>query len=139
MADVLHITVLTPERSVLDEDVFSVTAPGAAGYLGILKNHAPLITSLVPGKLTVKNLRQEPTVYAIGGGFLEVTNNRVTILADTLEALDEIDLAEAQEARKRAERRLGDAKGAVEKEMVAADLARIENRISVKRNPAPSV
>jgi hypothetical protein len=72
MADALHITVLTPERAVLDEDVYSVTAPGAAGYLGILRNHAALITSLVPGKLTVKDLRQQPTVYAIGGGFLEV-------------------------------------------------------------------
>ncbi|MDZ4804903.1 MAG: ATP synthase F1 subunit epsilon, partial [Candidatus Eisenbacteria bacterium] len=104
MNEALHITVLTPERAVLDQDVYSVTAPGAAGYLGILRNHAALITSLVPGKLTVKDVRQQPTVYAISGGFLEVANNRVTVLADTLLAVDDIDLASAQEARKVAER-----------------------------------
>jgi len=139
MADALHITVLTPERAVLDEDVYSVTAPGAAGYLGILKNHAALITSLVPGKLTVKDLRQQPTVYAIGGGFLEVAHNRVTVLADTLEAVEEIDLAEAQEARKAAQRRLDVARTPADKEQAQADLARQENRVHVKRNPGPSV
>jgi F-type H+-transporting ATPase subunit epsilon len=139
MADALHITVLTPERAVLDQDVYSVTAPGAAGYLGILKNHAALITSLVPGKLTVKDLRQQPTVYAIGGGFLEVAHNRVTVLADTLEAVEEIDLADAQEARKAAQRRLEAARTPADREQAQAELARHENRIHVKRNPGPSV
>ena len=139
MADILHITVLTPERAVLDQDVYSVTAPGAAGYLGILKNHAALITSLVPGKLTVKDIRQQATVYAISGGFLEVANNQVTVLADTLEAVDDINLADAQEARKLAERHVEAAKSPVDREAAVADLARIQNRISVKRNPGPSV
>jgi len=139
MSEVLHITVLTPERAVLDEDVYSVTAPGAAGYLGILKNHAALITSLVPGKLTVKDMRQQPTVYAISGGFLEVANNKVTVLADTLLAVDEIDLADAQESRKLAERRRDAARTPVDKEQAEADLARIENLIRVKRSPGPSV
>ncbi|TPW17524.1 MAG: F-type H+-transporting ATPase subunit epsilon [bacterium] len=139
MSDALHITVLTPERAVLDEDVYSVTAPGAAGYLGILKNHAALITSLVPGKLTVKNLRQQPTVYAVSGGFLEVANNKVTVLADTLLAVDEIDLADVQECRKQAERRREAARTPHDKEQAEADLARIENLIRIKRHPEPSV
>lgn len=139
MSDALHITVLTPERAVLDLDVYSVTAPGAAGYLGILKNHAALITSLVPGKLTVKDLRQQPTVYAISGGFLEVANNKVTVLADTLEVVDDINLADAQEARKVIQRRLETAKTPVDREQAEADLARVENQIRVKRNPGPSV
>jgi len=139
MNEALHITVLTPERAVLDQDVYSVTAPGAAGYLGILRNHAALITSLVPGKLTVKDVRQQPTVYAISGGFLEVANNRVTVLADTLLAVDDIDLASAQEARKVAERRRDAAETPVDKEQAEADLARIENLIKVKRHPEPSV
>ncbi len=139
MSDALHITVLTPERAVLDLDVYSVTAPGASGYLGILKNHAALITSLVPGKLTVKDLRQQPTVYAISGGFLEVANNKVTVLADTLEVVDDINLADAQEARKVVQRRLEAAKTPVDREQAEADLARIENQIRVKRNPGPSV
>ena len=139
MSDALHITVLTPERAVLDLDVYSVTAPGAAGYLGILKNHAALITSLVPGKLTVKDLRQQPTVYAISGGFLEVANNKVTVLADTLEVVDDINLADAQEARKVIQRRLEAVKTPVDREQAEADLARVENQIRVKRNPGPSV
>ena len=139
MNEALHITVLTPERAVLDQDVYSVTAPGAAGYLGILRNHAALITSLVPGKLTVKDVRQQPTVYAISGGFLEVANNRVTVLADTLEAVDDINLANAQEARKLAERRLEIAGSPFDREQAQADLARIENLIRVKRHPEPSV
>lgn len=139
MSDVLHITVLTPERAVLDEDVYSVTAPGAAGYLGILKNHAALITSLIPGKLTVKDMRQQPTVYAISGGFLEVANNKVTVLADTLEAVEDINLADAQECRKQVERRLQAARTPMDKEQAEAELARVENQIRVKRNPGPSV
>jgi hypothetical protein len=69
--DVLHLTVLTPERGVLDQDVYSVTVPGAQGYLGILKDHAPLISSTVPGKLTVKDVGGKPSVYAVGAGFVE--------------------------------------------------------------------
>lgn len=139
MADELHLTVLTPERSVLEATVYSVTAPGAGGYLGILKNHAPLITSLIPGKLTVKDLQEKPTVYAIGGGFLEVAANRVIILADTLDELEEIDLGEAMEARTWAERKLREAQTPVNRELAAGELARIQNQIFVKRNPGPSV
>lgn len=139
MADGLHLTVLTPERAVLDEPVYSVTAPGSGGYLGILNNHAPLITSLVPGKLTVKDLQQRATVYAIGGGFLEVASNKVIILADTLDEIDDIDLGETMEARSWAERKLRDAQTPLEKEMAAEELARVKNQLWVKRNPGPSV
>ena len=139
MAAGLHLTVLTPERAVLEMDVYSLVAPGAAGYLGVLKNHAPLITTLVPGKLTVKDPSGTPAVYAVGGGFMEISNNQVTILADTMESAEEIDMEQAIEARDWALRRLKQEIPPTDKEEAAAALARNLNRIRVKRDPSPSV
>ncbi len=139
MAEGFHLTVLTPERAVLEEEVHSIVAPGSAGYLGVLRNHAPLITTLVPGKLTVKDTDHTPQVYAIGGGFLEVSRNRVTVLADTLEAVDEIDLDDAMRTRDFALTLTKTAKTPAEHEHGETLLARSINRIRVKRNPGPSV
>jgi F-type H+-transporting ATPase subunit epsilon len=139
MADGFHLTVLTPERMVLEQDVYSIVAPGSAGYLGVLRNHAPLITTLVPGKLTVKDLGQKPTVYAIGGGFLEVSRNHVTILADTLESPEEIDLDDALRNRDLAEKRLRGAHEGPDRDLAQDLLDRSLNRIRVKRDPSPSV
>lgn len=139
MADGFHLSVLTPERAVLDQEVFSIVAPGTLGYLGVLRNHAPLITTLVPGKLTVKDLSHKAHVYAVGGGFMEVARNKVTILADTLESADEIDLKQAMESRDWAQRRLTQSMPPTDKEEAAAALARALNRIRIKRDPGPSV
>jgi len=139
MAEGFHLTVLTPEKAVLEMEAWSIVAPGSAGYLGVLRNHAPLITTLVPGKLTVKDLQQKPQVFAIGGGFLEVSRNHVTILADTLENPDEIDLADAMESKDYAEKRLKAAENPAEREEYQALLDRSLNRIRVKRDPSPSV
>ncbi len=139
MAEGLHLTVLTPERAVLEMDVYSLVAPGAGGYLGVMKNHAPLITTLIPGKLTVKDPSGAPTVYAVGGGFMEISNNRVTILADSMESAAEIDLTQATEERDRAQARLRDNLPAGDREEAEAELARAQNRIRVKRDPSPSV
>ena len=139
MAEGFHLTVLTPERMVLEMDVYSIVAPGSAGYLGVLRNHAPLITTLVPGKLTVKDLGQKPQVFAIGGGFLEVSRNHVTILADTLESPEDIDLDDALKTREFAEKKLRAAREPAEREEAQELLDRSVNRIRVKRDPSPSV
>jgi F-type H+-transporting ATPase subunit epsilon len=139
VAEGLHLTVLTPERAVLEQDVYSVTAPGSAGYLGILRNHAPLITTLVPGKLTVKDLSHKPQVYAIGGGFLEVSRNHVTILADTLETPEEIDLNDALAQKEHYEKRARSHDHPAEREEAELQVERAINRIRVKRDPSPSV
>lgn len=99
----LRVEVVTGEREVLVEDnVDMVVAPGVEGQLGILPQHAPLITTMVPGELRIVKGDNEETL-AIGGGFLQVGPDRVMILADSAERSEEIDIARAEEARRRAE------------------------------------
>jgi F-type H+-transporting ATPase subunit epsilon len=100
------LSVVTPEKPLIDQEARSIIAPGSEGYLGILTDHAPLITALIPGKLTVTDLSNKELFYALSGGFLEVSHNIVTILADAIEPVDKIDLTRAQEAEKRARERL---------------------------------
>jgi F-type H+-transporting ATPase subunit epsilon len=100
------LAVVTPERPVIDQEARSIIAPGSEGYLGILTDHAPLITALIPGKLSVTDQSNHETFYAISGGFLEVSHNVVTILADAIEPIEKIDVTRAQEAEKRARERL---------------------------------
>ncbi|MCX8035741.1 MAG: ATP synthase F1 subunit epsilon [Candidatus Sumerlaeia bacterium] len=81
-----RLQIVTAERMVFDEDVTSIIAPGTVGYLGVLAHHAPLLTTLEPGRLTVRrgdHVRQ----YRISAGFLEVRNNVATILCDSLESV----------------------------------------------------
>jgi F-type H+-transporting ATPase subunit epsilon len=130
MAETFHLSLLTPEKSFLEAEVTSIIAPGSEGYLGVLAHHAPLITALIPGKLTVKSEAGE-TVYAISGGFLEVSDNKATILADALEAPEAIDVARARRARERAEERLKDIGGKIDAARAEGALARAINRIRI--------
>ena len=99
------LTIVTAEREVFSEDVDSLVAPGIEGQLGILPNHAPLMTQLQPGEMTVRSGNDE-NVLIVTGGFLEVLENKVTILADTAEMDVAIDLERAEEALKRAAERV---------------------------------
>ncbi len=128
-----RLTVLTQEKTTVDETVSSVTAPGTEGYLGILRDHAPLVTQLMPGKLTVKDLDGNETVYAVSGGFLEVSHNTVTLLADALEKGSEIDLARAEAAEKRARERLVKREG-VDFDRAELALKRALNRERVRKS-----
>ena len=98
----IRCEIVTQERIVYAEDVDMVVAPGKDGVLGILPHHSPLLTTLQYGELLVRKAGQEQS-FAIGGGILEVTPTKVTVLADAAEHADEIDTNRAQEARKRAE------------------------------------
>jgi len=100
-----RLDIVTAERVVFSEDVDEVIAPGVEGQLGILPHHAPLMTTIVPGELVIKQAGQELSMV-ITGGFVEVRPDRVIILADAAERVEEIDIARAEEAKRRAEERL---------------------------------
>jgi F-type H+-transporting ATPase subunit epsilon len=107
LPDSIELIIVTPERQLLRESVLEVTLPGADGQLGVLPGHAPLITELGIGELTYRAKGGgEAGPLAILRGFAEVLGDRVTVLAETAERPEEIDVARAEEARKRAEQRL---------------------------------
>jgi len=111
MADkTLMLEVVTPERKVLSEKTSSIIVPAIEGYLGILPNHAPMISGLEPGVVKYK-VAGEYKKMAISGGFLEVSDNKASILANTAEMAEEIDVKRAQAAKERAEKRLHNKKG----------------------------
>jgi F-type H+-transporting ATPase subunit epsilon len=101
----INLQVVTAERIILNDEVDSLVAPGADGELGILPRHAPLLSGLKPGELRYRRAGEE-NFLAIGGGFIEVLNNKVIVLADSAERSEEIDLERAEAARKTAEQAL---------------------------------
>jgi F-type H+-transporting ATPase subunit epsilon len=101
----LTLDIVTPERRVLSVACDEVRAPGAQGGFGVRQNHEPFMTALEPGRLTYVEGGREHH-YAVGGGFLQVADNRVIVLADTAEAAGDIDVARAQKAYDEAQDRL---------------------------------
>jgi F-type H+-transporting ATPase subunit epsilon len=102
----LTVEVVTAERVVrVEQGVDVLVAPGSEGQLAILPKHAALMTTLDHGELIIRGAQQEDS-FALTGGFMEVSNDHVTILADTAEPAEEIDIARAEAARARAEERL---------------------------------
>ncbi len=127
----IKVDIVTAERVVLSTDADEVIAPGVEGQLGILPHHAPLMTTLQSGELIVKHGGEEYTL-AISGGFLEVRPDRVIILADNAERAEEIDVARAESAKKRAEERLKDRRAeGYDQATVEAALRRAVARLSV--------
>jgi len=105
MAQKIILEVVTPERKVFSQEIDSLVVPATEGYLGVLSDHAPLVTGIFPGVLTYKSEGEEKKM-AVSGGFLEVADNHAVLLADTAEKSDEINLDRAKRAKERAEKRL---------------------------------
>lgn len=105
MAQTFKLEVVTPDKLVVDDSAEELQLPGKKGYLGILPGHAPLITELDVGELTYRR-GDSTTRLSLAWGFAEVLPNKVTILAETAERLEDIDVARAERARERAEERL---------------------------------
>ena len=122
MAGSISLRVVTPVRLVLEEQVDELTAPGPLGQLGILPDHAALMTTLDIGQLSYKQAANT-TVITLAGGYAEVLDNVVTVLADAAEFPAEIDTARAENARTRAERILEDRDNADDEALVAAEAA----------------
>ena len=101
----IHLRIVTPTKELYNDDADMVIMRGKNGELGILKGHQPLITTLDYGLLRIKNDENE-LISTLFGGFVDVTPDNITILTDSAEWIDDIDLKRAEEAKKRAEERL---------------------------------
>ncbi len=128
----MQLQIITAEREVFSGEVDVLVAPGIAGQLGILPSHAPLMTVLQPGELMVRSDGEE-SYLVLSGGYMEVLGNRVTILADAAEDVDEIDEERAQRAIQQAQDRIANRESDVELEQAVASLRRAQARVTVSR------
>ena len=131
MGDSFRLRIFTLEKKVYEGSVISLIAPGVDGHFGVLAHHVPLIAALKPGKLSVKEKQGDENVYAVSGGFLEVSANSVVLLADAIEQASDIDVHRAEEAKERAARRLGSDLPDIDALRAQAALSRALNRIRV--------
>jgi F-type H+-transporting ATPase subunit epsilon len=132
MANTLKLEIVTPEAKTYSQDVEMVTIPAAEGEMGIYPQHVPLLTQLVPGEIIVRKDGRD-FFLAIGEGFVQVTGERVAIMADMAIRAESIDESKAEEARKRAEARLSEKLDDEEAAMVSAALAHSLAQLKVKR------
>jgi len=131
MADKIQLEVVTPERRVLAEPVEMVTVPGLNGELGILPGHTPLISQLKTGVLTYFQEGRNSQLH-VSGGFVEVRDDRVAVLAEVAERPEEIDASSARAARERLEKQLSGWTGSEEDlEIARTELARSEVRLQL--------
>jgi F-type H+-transporting ATPase subunit epsilon len=126
-----NLSIVTPEKIFYENKVASLIAPGIEGYLGILTNHAPLITAITPGKVTVKNESEEIITMSVSEGFLEVSANTATLLVDAVEYASDIDLDRAKEAMERAGRRMTDKAGNIDIPRLRKAVERAKNRLRI--------
>jgi len=128
------LRVVSVERSLFEGDVEFIIANGADGELGVLARHAPLMTILKPGPLRIQEVfGGTEEVLFVGGGFLEVLPDRVTVLADVAEHADEISVERAEEARRRAQERLAGTLTTAEETEFQQALAMAEARLRLAR------
>ena len=128
-----QLSIVTPEKVVFDGEVVSLLVPGMEGYLGVLSNHAPLITALQPDRIEFQDDQDKIQIFSVSGGFVEVSGNRATLLADTAEHCEEIDIDRAQTALERALKSLQDKEKAGEVSAPEAKEAarRAANRVRI--------
>src|SRR5256885_2901791 len=134
MAEQLHLEVVTPERRLLSEQVNSVTVPGRGGELGILPGHAAMISELQAGVLSYN---EDGTTFQllVSGGFVEVSNDKVSVLAEVAERPEEIDAERARRARDIAEKRLSGPGGAeIDIDRAQAKLTRNTFRLEIVKS-----
>lgn len=131
----LYVEVITPAKQVYSGSALSVTVPGTLGGFQVLYNHAPILSSFEIGSIKIVEPDNKATLYATGGGTIEVLNNKVLILAESFEAPDDIDVDRAKKALERAKERLANKKQA-EIDVVRAEAAlkRAVNRLKLTGN-----
>lgn len=126
-----RLEIVTPQKSVFSGNVELFSAPGTSGGFQILHNHAPFLTTITTGEVKLRAADGSESFYATSGGFVEVSNNNVTFLADTAERKDEIDVQRAMAAKSRAEERLRKREEEINIARARAALARAINRLRI--------
>ncbi len=127
-----QLKILTSDKEAFNGPVSYVKAPGVEGYFGILVNHAPLLSALRIGELEIEANNQKK-YFAISGGYLEMLDNHVSILAETAESAKNIDVARAESARQRAEKRITAKEPGVDFERARVALFRALNRLNISK------
>jgi F-type H+-transporting ATPase subunit epsilon len=130
MADTFQLEIVTPEKMVVRDTANEVQIPGRNGYLGVLPGHAPLITELGAGEISYRT-GGEFHRFSMAWGFAEVLPDRVTILAETVERADEIDVARAKESLSKAEESLKSAQSEEDFANATGKIRRAQARIQV--------
>ena len=128
------LVVVTPEKTAISEKVVSVTIPASDGYIGIWAHHAPLMTTMVIGSLEYITADGVHKVAAVTRGFVEVADNKVTVLADTAELQDDINAERAKQALGRARERLAKGDPDIDLDRAREAYERAKNRLNVIEN-----
>lgn len=123
--------ILTPEGSLFDGEVTGVRVPGEMGSFEVKTHHANIISSLEVGEILVRKATGEQQQFAVTGGFVEVVDNKLTLLAEAAEPVGEIDIERAKKAKERARKRLQSDEPNIDKERAKKALERAENRIKL--------
>ena len=133
MGTTLKLEIVTPDGTAFSDQVDMVTLPGSEGQLGVLPQHIPLLTQIVPGEIIVQKDGKN-RLFAVGEGLVEITGNQVAILTDMAVAAENIDAAKVEEARQRAQERLREKLSNEEIANVHSALARLMAELNVKRD-----
>lgn len=133
MAKQLHVDIVSAEEQIFSGNADMIIAPGEAGELGILPEHAPLLTRIKPGTVRIRQGGQDTEVIYVSGGMMEVQPDRVTVLADTSIRAHDLDEAKALEAERQAKDALSNRTGALEVAKAQAELAEAAAQLAAIR------
>jgi F-type H+-transporting ATPase subunit epsilon len=132
---VFRLTIVTPERPFFEDACSALVVPGSEGYLGVLTDHAPLITAMKPGDIKVTlGDGSSQLHFAVSGGFFEVSHNHATLLAESIEEPGAIDIKRAEAAVSRARQRLAERPDGTDAVRAEGALFRAKNRLEIARN-----
>lgn len=134
MENLLELEIVSPVKSVYKGMVKSVIAPGVMGEFQVLYNHASMVANLQIGILKIENEKGEILPYCTSGGILEVKSNKISILTDTIESKEEIDLERAKKSLERGEKRLAENAENLDRARAEASIMRAKNRLRLRNN-----
>jgi F-type H+-transporting ATPase subunit epsilon len=128
----LNLDIVTPSKSVFKGEIKSITVPGTLGSFQVLKNHSPIVSTFEIGLVKIELQDSQINYYATAGGTIEVLDNEIIVLADSIELVSEIDAERAEQAKERAAERLANQTSEVNIIRAQAALARAMNRLSLR-------